>query len=81
MITPNIVVEYQMKKPERIELFNFKTEECQKMFYNKTEFSNSLLECLQNAKHLQTQACEHLKVTFSSASKRLVANMSQKKEK
>ena len=56
---------YQMKKPERIELFNFKNEECQEKFFNKTELSTSLQECFQNRNSLEIQTNDWFKTLKS----------------
>ena len=41
-------INYWLKKPKRIELFNFKDLECQKMFRDKTENSTLLSKCFQS---------------------------------
>ena len=56
---------YQMKKPERTELFNFKNEECQQQFFRKTEYASSLQECFHNLNSLEYQANEWFKILNS----------------
>ena len=38
-------IEYTEKKPERVELFNFKDKECQKKIFELTNQSTNLTKC------------------------------------
>ena len=40
-------INYMVKKPDRIETFNFRNKECQDKFYDITNTSNLLSECFQ----------------------------------
>ena len=53
------------RKPERVELFNFRNEECQKIFTKETNSNTSLVECFQNNLPFQTQSTNWLK-TFNT---------------
>ena len=41
-VVMNVDLQFNVKKPERIEYFNFKNKECQEKFYRETESSNDL---------------------------------------
>ena len=51
-------INYQMKKPDRKEFFNFKNKECQENFFQKTEELTKLSECFQNNNSLETKSNE-----------------------
>ena len=59
---------------KRIEIFNFKNEECQEKFLNKTELSTTLQECFQNRNSLEIQTndwFETLKSYFHQCFKKI----------
>ena len=58
-------LQYQFKKPERRELFNFKSKEAQEAFKNETEINEELLNCFENDLSLEVQSKRWLK-TFNS---------------
>ena len=49
----HLSINYWLKKPERIELFNFKNVEDQKVFYEKTENSTILSDCFRNKRPME----------------------------
>ena len=51
-------IDYNLKKPHRIELFNFKNVDCQKMFREKTENFTSLTECFKTNENIG-KACKN----------------------
>ena len=49
-------LEYHPRKAERIEMFNFKNVECQKVFQNLTSQTLKFTECFENNFNLKDQA-------------------------
>ena len=49
-------IEYTVKKPDRIELFNFRNEKCQEIFCQITNNSPELINCFQKDGNLDSQA-------------------------
>ena len=41
-------LQYEHKKTERVEIFNFKNEECQETFLNLTSQTEKFTECFEN---------------------------------
>ena len=58
-------LQYSYKKPERRELFNFKSKEGQEIFKNETEINEELLNCFENDLPLEVQSKRWLK-SFNS---------------
>ena len=54
-------IEYTVKKPERIELFNFKDYECQNKFFEMTNKSTNLTECFLTDGNFDEQATKWFK--------------------
>ena len=54
-----------VRKPDRVELFNLRNKNCQKLFTKETEENTTLLECFENNLPLDTQSRNWLK-TFNS---------------
>ena len=54
-------IEYTEKKPERVELFNFKDKECQKKFFEMTNNSTNLTECFLTDGNVDEQATKWFK--------------------
>ena len=54
-------LEYFLKKPDRVEYFNFRNTECQKIFFDKTNETKKLTACFQKAGNLESQAKNWLK--------------------
>ena len=44
-----LFLNYKVKKPDRIESFNFRNKECQKQFFESTDNSSTLTEIFQKA--------------------------------
>ena len=53
------------RKPERIELFNLRNEDCQKSFTKETNENNLLVECLENNLTFEAQ-CQNWLKTFNT---------------
>ena len=53
------------RKPERIELFNLRNENCQKLFTKETDENNLLVECFESNLPFEVQ-CEKWLKTFNS---------------
>ena len=49
-------INYTVKKPERIEMFNFKNAQCQEKFFQITNSSTELTQCFQGDGSLEAQA-------------------------
>ena len=57
----HLKLEYFLKKPERIEFFNLKNEECQNIFFQKTSETRRLTNCFQRAGGVENQAKQWFK--------------------
>ena len=60
----HLKLNFVQKKPERIEMFNFKNSECQEKFYHLTETKNELGKCFQNEKDFERQSTEWFQNLF-----------------
>ena len=60
-----ISIQFEARKPERKELFNFKNKVCQNAFKEETETNEELLNCLENELPFEVQSKQWLK-TFNS---------------
>ena len=49
-------IEYTVKKPERVEMFNYKNIECQEKFYQITNDTTELTKCFQKDGNVNDQA-------------------------
>ena len=49
-------IEYSVKKPDRIELFNFRNKQCQETFFQLTNNSTELTTCYQEVGDLDKES-------------------------
>ena len=56
-----ININYTVKKPDRIEMFNFKNAQCQEKFFQITNNSTELSQCFQGDGTLESQATKWFK--------------------
>ena len=74
------------RKPERIELFNLRNEDCQKSFTEETDENNMLVDCFENKMPFEVQ-CQNWLKTFNTIlykcfrKVRVVNNEKKKNEK
>ena len=61
-VVMNVDLQFNVKKPERIEYFNFKNKECQEKFYRETESSNDLYKTLERG----GAVCQSAEMWFSN---------------
>ena len=54
-------IQFNKKKEERMELFNFKNQECQEVFHQLTETKSELLDCFQNDNEFKNQTTQWFK--------------------
>ena len=67
-------INYIVKKPDRIETFNFRNKECQEHFFDITNTSNQLSKCFQKDGNFATQAGKWFKTlngTFHKAFRKI----------
>jgi hypothetical protein len=57
-----IYVHYHLKKPDRVEFYNFKNAECQASFHQITNVTRKLSECFEKAGNIDKQAGNWFKV-------------------
>ena len=56
-----LFLNYKVKKPDRIESFNFRNKECQKQFFESTDKSSTLTEIFLKAGNVQDKAAKWMK--------------------
>ena len=54
-------LEYTLKKPDRIETFNFRNKKCQQDFYESTNSNPTLMKCFQEDGNLAEQSVKWFK--------------------